>query len=154
MRHYTQLTCEERYQIHSLLRAGHLPSEIARLIKRDKSTISRELSRNRGPRGYRARQAQRLAVARRRGCAGNARRFDACHWHLIERLIQRQWSPEQIAGRLGLLKRLSISPERIYCHMCSPISKPAVACIGICAASASERSATGARAARGNCPIG
>jgi len=45
MRHYTQLTCEERYQICSLLRAGHSPSEIARLIQRDKSTISRELSR-------------------------------------------------------------------------------------------------------------
>ncbi len=117
MRHYTQLTCEERYQIYSLLRAGHSPSEIARLIKRDKSTISRELHRNRGRWGYRPRQAQCLAVTRRRGCAGNARRFGARHWRLIERLIQRQWSPEQIAGRLGLLKRFGISPECIYRHV-------------------------------------
>jgi len=51
MRHYTQLACEERYQIYSLLKAGHSPSEIARLIQRDKSTISRELRRNRGRRG-------------------------------------------------------------------------------------------------------
>ena len=50
MRHYTQLTCEERYQIYSLLRAGHLPAEIARWLKRDKSTIGRELRRNRGRR--------------------------------------------------------------------------------------------------------
>lgn len=114
MRHYTQLACEERYQIYSLLRAGHSPSEIARLIKRDKSTISRELRRNRGHRGYRARQAQRRAAARRRCCANNARRFATRHWRLVERLIQRQWSPEQIAGRLGLLKRFDISPERIY----------------------------------------
>lgn len=117
MLHYTQLTCGERYQIYSLLKAGHLPSEIARLIERDKSTISRELHRNRGRYGYRPRQAQCLAVTRRRGCAGNARRFGAHHWRLIERLIRRQWSPEQIAGRLALLRRFGISPERIYCHV-------------------------------------
>ena len=51
MHHYTQLTREERYQICSLLKAGHSPSEIARLIKRHKSTISRELRRNRGQQG-------------------------------------------------------------------------------------------------------
>ena len=117
MRHYTQLACEERYQIYSLLKAGHSPSAIARLIKRDKSTISRELRRNRGRRGYRPGQAQRLAVTRRGGCAGNARRFGARHWRVIERLIQWQWSPEQISGRLGLLKRFGISAERIYRHV-------------------------------------
>lgn len=117
MHHYTQLTREERYQICSLLKAGHSPSEIARLIKRHKSTISRELRRNRGQRGYRPRQAHCLAAVRRLGCAGNARRFDARHWRLIGRLVQRQWSPEQIAGRLELVKRFSISPERIYRHV-------------------------------------
>ena len=117
MRHYTQLASAERYQIYSLLKAGHSPAEIARVIKRDKSTISRELRRNRGGRGYRAGQAQRLASRRRRGCAANARRFDGHHWRLIERLIQREWSPQQIAGRLRLLKRLRISPERIYRHL-------------------------------------
>jgi IS30 family transposase len=114
MRHYTQLACEERYQIYSLLKAGHCPSEIACLIKRHKSTVSRELRRNRGQRGYRPGLAQRLAVSRRAHCAGNARRFGTRHWHLVQRLIQWQWSPEQIAGRLDLLKRFSISPERIY----------------------------------------
>jgi IS30 family transposase len=114
MRHYTQLAREERYQIYSLLKAGHTQAEIARLMNRDKSTISRELRRNRGRCGYRAGQAQRRAVERRGHCAQNARRFAAHHWRLIERLIQRQWSPEQIAGRLGLLRRFRISPECIY----------------------------------------
>ncbi len=119
MRHYTQLAREERYQIYSLLKAGHTQTEIARLLKRDKSTISRELRRNRGRRGYRAGQAQRSAVARRGHCAHNARRFTAPHWRLIERLIRRQWSPEQIAGRLGLLRRFHISPECIYLYVLS-----------------------------------
>ena len=92
MRQYTQLACEERYQIYSLLKAGHCPSEIARLIKRDKSTISRELRRNCGQRGYRPGLAQHLAVGRRARCAGNAQRFGARHWRLVQRLIQWRMS--------------------------------------------------------------
>ena len=58
MRHYTQLTEHQRYQIYALMKAGHKQFEIATLIGVHKSTISRELSRNRGLRGYRPRQAQ------------------------------------------------------------------------------------------------
>ena len=47
---YTQLTQEERYQIHALLKAGHNPTEIAEVLGRHKPTISRELRRNRGRR--------------------------------------------------------------------------------------------------------
>ena len=43
MRDDTQLTQEERYQIESLLKRGHQQSEIAVVLKRDKSTISREV---------------------------------------------------------------------------------------------------------------
>jgi IS30 family transposase len=61
MRDYTQLAQEERYQIESLLKMGHDQSEIAVVLKRHKSTISREVRRNRGLRGYRPKQAQHLA---------------------------------------------------------------------------------------------
>ena len=77
MRDYTQLTEEERYQIEALLKMGHHQSEVAVVLKRHKSTISREVGRNRGLRGYRPKQAQRLALALRsssprRRCAGAA----------------------------------------------------------------------------------
>ena len=62
---YTQLTQEERYQIHILKRAGHTQSEIAEMLGRHKATISRELARNTGLSGYRPKQAQRLALTRR-----------------------------------------------------------------------------------------
>ena len=52
MRDDTQLTQEERYQIEALLKMGHHQSEIAVVLNRDKSTISREVRRNRGLRGY------------------------------------------------------------------------------------------------------
>lgn len=53
---YTHLTQEERYQIYILKKTGHKPSEIAKVIGWNKSTISRELSRNSGRRGYRPQQ--------------------------------------------------------------------------------------------------
>ena len=57
MRDYTQLTQEERYQIEALLKMGHHQSEIAVVLKRHKSTISREVRRNCGLHGYRPKQA-------------------------------------------------------------------------------------------------
>ena len=57
MRTYKQLTREERYQIYMLMQAGYKQSEIAVMIGRHRSTISRELDRNQGMRGYRPRQA-------------------------------------------------------------------------------------------------
>jgi IS30 family transposase len=50
---YTQLTQEKRYQIYILKKAEYSQAQIAVLLERDKSTISRELMRNRGLRDYR-----------------------------------------------------------------------------------------------------
>ena len=54
---YTQLTHEERYQIAALLKAEHAQTEIAMILGCHKSTISREICRNTGLRGYRPRLA-------------------------------------------------------------------------------------------------
>ncbi|MEX2964753.1 transposase, partial [Microbulbifer sp. TYP-18] len=62
---YHQLTEEERYQIYVLLKAEHNQKEIAALLGRSPSTISRELKRNCGLRGYRPAQAQRFSNNRR-----------------------------------------------------------------------------------------
>jgi IS30 family transposase len=47
-----QLTRVQRYQLYALLKAGHNQTDIIDLIKVHKSTVSRELRRNRGLRGY------------------------------------------------------------------------------------------------------
>ena len=59
MRGYTQLTRDERYQIYALRKAGHSQKEIAEVLGRSPSTISRELRRNKGLKGYRPEQACR-----------------------------------------------------------------------------------------------
>ncbi|HCI52639.1 MAG TPA: IS30 family transposase [Gallionella sp.] len=102
---YTHLTREERYQIYALKKAGHTQSEIANVLERSPSTISRELSRNRGGRGYRPKQAQRLACERR---AMNARQIDDNTWQFAQDRLQEQWSPEQISNHAA------ISVETVY----------------------------------------
>jgi IS30 family transposase len=47
---YTQFTQAQRYQIYALLKTEHSQAEIADVIGVNKSTISRELRRNRGQR--------------------------------------------------------------------------------------------------------
>ncbi len=54
---YKHLSQIERYQIYSLMKARHTVTVIAQLLGRNKSTISRELRRNAGFRGYRPKQA-------------------------------------------------------------------------------------------------
>src|SRR5690625_2836681 len=60
---YTHLTREERYQIWAMLRTEHSVREIACTLDRSPSTISREIRRNSGRRGYRPKQAHDLAAA-------------------------------------------------------------------------------------------
>jgi len=115
MRHYTQLTQEERYQIDALMKAGHSLSEIACLLGRSKSTISREVRRNKGLRGYRPKQAHRLALERRR--AKCSPRIPDETWQWVERLLREDWSPEQISRWLAREKRLHVSHERICQHI-------------------------------------
>lgn len=63
---YKQLTPEERYQIHAYLKAGFKQKEIAGELNRSPSSISREIKRNTGQRGYRPLQANMFALNRRK----------------------------------------------------------------------------------------
>lgn len=96
---YKHLTREQRYQISALIKIGLSPSRIAKEINCNRSTISRELKRNTGKRGYRPKQADKLAQQRKRG--GNVQ-ISEFEWAYISHLIEREWSPEQIHGFLEL----------------------------------------------------
>ena len=103
MRNYNQLTQTERYQIYALRKANKNPTEISRVLGRHKSTIYRELKRNLGKRGYRAVQAHQFAVERH--MSRDRRRISLEDWQLIESLIRRDWSPEQISLWLKKYKK-------------------------------------------------
>jgi len=110
---YHQLTENERYQIYALNKAGHHQQDIATLLQRSASTISRELQRNKGLRGYRPGQAQRLSD-NRRSRAHKARKIDACVRNDIETLIRQELSPQQVVGYLERDQKLSLHHETIY----------------------------------------
>jgi len=116
MKDYDQLTIEQRYQIDILLKAGKAQKEIAVLLNVSPSTISRELRRNGGKRGYRPKQAQNKADNRRRS-AGKAIKMTPEIIEMIEAKIRIEWSPEQISGWLGVEHGIGISHERIYQHI-------------------------------------
>ena len=111
MRTYTQLTYNQRYHIYTFLKAGFCQTEIAETIGVHKSTISRELRRNRGGRGYRPKQAQRFARERQKKITPRIRPED---WKLVEGLISLDWSPEQISDHCRDNQLLHISHEWIY----------------------------------------
>jgi len=66
---YKQLTHGHRIEIHALPKAGCNQTIIARIIGVNKSTMSREIKRNTGHRGYRPIQANQEALGRRYGGA-------------------------------------------------------------------------------------
>jgi len=114
MKTYHQLTQAQRYQIYALRKTKHTLAEIAEVLGVDKSSISRELKRNRGKRGYRPQQAQALAIERRSKVVP---RITAKVWKMVESLLKQDWSPEQISGRLKKEQNLHISHEWIYQHI-------------------------------------
>lgn len=109
--YYCQLTLEQRTAIYHLRRAKLTQQKIAMQLGVHKSTISRELKRNKGQKGYRPQQAQRFAEARRQ--VENAR-YPAEKWKIVESFVHLDWSPEQIANRLPLELGPMPSHEAIY----------------------------------------
>jgi transposase, IS30 family len=112
---YHQLSPEERYTIARCRAHRWSTRAIAFVLGRSASTISRELRRNAKDYdgNYRAELAHSYAVARRRRCRRGSQ-FDEQQLQLVDQLIQEEWSPEQIAGRLGKEAVLKISRETIY----------------------------------------
>lgn len=91
-------------------------SEIAKQVNVNKSTITRELERNKSGRwGYSASRA--VAMARERHRSKRKYRIDEATWSRIESLLRCEWSPEQISKRLELEGCQKVSHETIYRHI-------------------------------------
>ena len=117
MKKYHQLTEHQRYQLAALKKEGHAQNTIAAHLEVHPSTISRELYRNRGQRGYRPRQAQQKSQQRRHDADKAFKRTPQMLTQIEEKLCQ-QWSPEQISGWLGRTGGPSLSHESVsYTHL-------------------------------------
>jgi IS30 family transposase len=99
------------------------------LLRVSASTISRELQRNQGKKGYRPKQAQIKADNRKKQVV-KALKMTPALILLIEARIRLDWSPEQISGQLKDELGILISHERIY-NIFGQISVMAAPCIRI-----------------------
>ena len=100
MKGYSQLTLPQRYEISALDKAGHGPSAIAAVVGVHRTTISRELKRNKSPNGYFPQAADRRAQQRRQDRCRPLKWTGRCR-QLVEGKLRHQWSSEQIANWLG-----------------------------------------------------
>ena len=112
------LTLSEREEISRGVVAGSSIRSIAASLGRAPSSISREIRRNGGAGGYRARRADQTAWDRaRRPKVGKLVQHRALA-HLVASKLYREWSPEQIAGWLKRTYRgdetHQVSHETIY----------------------------------------
>ena len=115
MKTYNQLTHEERYQIEDLLTSGCSQKDIAALLDRDKSSISREIRRNSIDGRYRAGRADLQAQRRRQGKSRS--RIGPEVRSFVDTLIEADWSPEQVSGWLALDMDVLVSHEWIYLYV-------------------------------------
>ncbi|OUP08594.1 hypothetical protein B5F34_08780 [Mediterranea sp. An20] len=114
MKKKNQLTREQRYQISALRQAGHSQKEIAEIICKDKSVISRELKRNSGKHGYHPALAQEMADERKERFRRPRKFTDAVRKRVLRDLCEEQYSPEQIVGLARREGREMVSHTRIY----------------------------------------
>jgi IS30 family transposase len=115
-----RLSLAEREEISRGLVAGDSCRHIARRLKRDPSTVSREVARNGGRAHYRACIAECAAFTRARRPKPTKLGSHPQLRHAVEALLRLRWSPQQIAGWLGRVCRdreFRVSHETIYLSM-------------------------------------
>ena len=116
---YNHLSQEQRYTIDRLLKQGKSQSEIAKIIGVHRSTVSREIARNKtASRGvYSWRLADQYAKERE-DWKKHPRKFTEAMRACFETLlIDRKWSPEQIANRCQMEQIPMVGKTTLYTYL-------------------------------------
>jgi transposase, IS30 family len=111
---YHHMTLDIRSQIYALKATGTSLHKIASIVGHHVSTISREINRNTGGRGYRYKQANNMAIERRSSASCTPKRLTEECITIIKKRLKQKWSPEQISGRSKLEGIDMVSYEAIY----------------------------------------
>ena len=124
------LSLEERITIEIEWKKGQSITDIARKLKRDKGTISREIGKRKryGAGSYKAAQAHARALKRiaKRGNVRLLEKHAALKTYVVEKL-KLGWSPEQIAIRLPIEYptevAMRLSYETIYQYVYAQVAR-------------------------------
>lgn len=107
------LTSIQRNQIEVLLQTGTPIKVISQLLDTHKSTIYREIKRNKR-RSYTAVYAQQLSTERKERFARKRKLTPQMKKLIIEKMTKEQWSPKQIVGFSKVNNIPMVSHETIY----------------------------------------
>ena len=114
-KNYNHITVEQRIKIEALLKAGHKASFIAKQLSIHRSSIYRELKRNKTKTGkYNAVFAQELSDEQKERFSHNRSFTFSMEKFIREKLSKEQWSPEQIWGYCKENNINMVSHESIY----------------------------------------
>ena len=115
------LTQEQRYHIEAYRNAGYSQNKIAEQLNVHPSTIGRELKRNSSPiqERYTAKSAQEMALLRKRVNSSVPIKIKKETLLLIDKYIEKDWSPEQVSATLRIKHNIQISFVHIYNYVYS-----------------------------------
>jgi transposase, IS30 family len=114
----SHITREQRYTISCMLEKGFKITEIARVVDKHKSVVSREIKRNCDQRSGRYksdlthRKYQKRMLEKPKKIS-----FTQEIKAAVETLIREDYSPEQVEGFLKKTGQQTVSKERIYQHI-------------------------------------
>jgi len=115
MNKYKQLTKDQRLKLEALYKRGISTGEIALDLGVHRSTVYREIMRNKSKRGgYSANASQQYCNIRKERFSYYRKLTPALEKFIIEKLQKEQWSPEQIKGYCKTHGMAMVSHERIY----------------------------------------
>lgn len=115
MRKYNQLSLEEREKIYLHIKNNKSFRQIAKLIERSPSTVSREIGRNSSLIGYLPDRADNKSSKRKVNKQTKLEKHPLLKKYVLTKLTEGKWSPEAIAGRLKHHESIgTISHESIY----------------------------------------
>lgn len=111
----SHVTEQQRYTIAVMLQQNYKQIDIANAIGKNKSVVSREISRNCDKRNgeYRSELAEKKRISRQKERKRKIKLTDEVATEIIAKL-KENWSPEQIANRSKKEGVEMVSHERIY----------------------------------------
>lgn len=117
---YTHFTSDERDALQVLLSKEIDIGIVARILARHPSSLYRELARNSCHGLYISGKAETKATERRKYCRNKPVRQNKPLMKCVEKLLRKEYSPDEIIGRMILEQRhpdWHISHETIYQHI-------------------------------------
>lgn len=127
MKKYSHFTKQDRNEISILLKKGYSIRDIASVLKKNPSSVSREINRNKVKGIYDSLKAQHKARVKRKRAKFQWMKIREHSWieDYVQDKLKSKWSPEQIAGRLKQENngKTVISFRSIYQYLDSQFGK-------------------------------